>query len=257
MACSSSMSNLGRWVLIVVSVIAARRPVPLDPARRGALSRVVARADRRRRHRQRRSTASPTAPCSTSSISTSALVLVRVQCGRCRHRCGGASVCSMTPSCWSGAGWPETAVRNCHMFAPLDGQAFQAEWKSTRWDAMRGMKVFGCASALALLVAATAASAQEGEGVKSLLGAIGIIPKEKPPINYSERAPSFCRPKWNCARPQRRAALKTRRIGQRIRTSSPPARQRPRPELQRRAPKSIVPTVGRSIGRRDARLPQP
>jgi hypothetical protein len=44
--------------------------------------------------------------------------------------------------------------------------------------------------ALALLVASSAASAQEeGGAVKSLLGSIGIIPKEKPPIVYNERAP--------------------------------------------------------------------
>ena len=66
---------------------------------------------------------------------------------------------------------------------------------------MRGLKVFGCASALALLVAATGASAQEGEGVKSLLGAIGIIPKEKPPINYSERAPLVLPPKMELRAP--------------------------------------------------------
>jgi hypothetical protein len=66
---------------------------------------------------------------------------------------------------------------------------------------MRGLKVFGCASALALLVAATGASAQEGEGVKSLLGAIGIIPKEKPPINYSERPPLVLPPKMELRAP--------------------------------------------------------
>ena len=66
---------------------------------------------------------------------------------------------------------------------------------------MRGLKVFGCASALALLVAATGASAQEGEGVKSLLGAIGIIPKEKPPINYSERPPLVLPPKMDLRAP--------------------------------------------------------
>ena len=35
---------------------------------------------------------------------------------------------------------------------------------------MKGLKVFGCAGRLALMVAATGASAQEGEAVKSLLG---------------------------------------------------------------------------------------
>jgi hypothetical protein len=48
--------------------------------------------------------------------------------------------------------------------------------------AMKGMKIIGCAGALALLVAATGASAEEGEAVKSILGSIGIIPKERAPL---------------------------------------------------------------------------
>ena len=40
---------------------------------------------------------------------------------------------------------------------------------------MKGMKIIGCAGALALLVAATGASAQEGEAMKSILGAIGNV----------------------------------------------------------------------------------
>lgn len=67
--------------------------------------------------------------------------------------------------------------------------------------AMKGMKVFGCAGALTLLVAASGASAQEGEAVKSLLGSIGIIPKEKPPIIYNERAPLVLPPKMELRAP--------------------------------------------------------
>jgi hypothetical protein len=66
---------------------------------------------------------------------------------------------------------------------------------------MRGLKVFGCAGAVALLVAASGASAQEGEAVKSLLGSIGIIPKEKPPINYNERPPLVLPPKMELRAP--------------------------------------------------------
>ena len=66
---------------------------------------------------------------------------------------------------------------------------------------MRGLKVFGCAGALALMVAASGASAQEGEVVKSLLGSIGIIPKDKPPINYSERPPLVLPPKMELRAP--------------------------------------------------------
>jgi hypothetical protein len=73
--------------------------------------------------------------------------------------------------------------------------------KFNKVGAMRGLKVFGCASALALMVAATGASAQEGEAVKSLLGSIGIIPKEKPPINYNERPPLVLPPKMELRAP--------------------------------------------------------
>jgi hypothetical protein len=67
--------------------------------------------------------------------------------------------------------------------------------------AMKGMKIVGCAGALALLVAATGASAQEGEAVKSLLGSIGIIPKEKDPIVYNERAPLVLPPRMDLPAP--------------------------------------------------------
>ena len=66
--------------------------------------------------------------------------------------------------------------------------------------AMKGMKIIGRAGALALLVAASGASAQEGEAVKSILGSIGIIPKEKPPITYNERAPLVLPPKMDLPR---------------------------------------------------------
>ncbi|WP_052954860.1 hypothetical protein [Microvirga vignae] len=66
---------------------------------------------------------------------------------------------------------------------------------------MKGMKVFGLAGALALAVAASSASAEEGEAVKSLLGSIGIIPKEKEPIIYNERAPLVLPPKMDLPAP--------------------------------------------------------
>ena len=55
--------------------------------------------------------------------------------------------------------------------------------------AMKGMKTLSCAGAMALLLAASGASAQDGVAMKSILGSIGIIPKEKDPIVYNERAP--------------------------------------------------------------------
>ncbi|WP_414471882.1 hypothetical protein [Microvirga sp. M2] len=63
------------------------------------------------------------------------------------------------------------------------------------------MRIFGFAGALAFLVAASSASAQEGEAVKSLLGSIGIIPKEKDPIIYNERAPLVLPPKMDLPPP--------------------------------------------------------
>jgi hypothetical protein len=67
--------------------------------------------------------------------------------------------------------------------------------------AMKGMKIIGRAGALALLIVATGASAQEGEAVKSLLGSIGILPKEKAPITYNERAPLVLPPKMDLPAP--------------------------------------------------------
>ncbi len=48
----------------------------------------------------------------------------------------------------------------------------------------------------ALVLAGTCgAAAQEGVAMKSILGAVGIIPKERPPIEYRERAPLVLPPK--------------------------------------------------------------
>lgn len=65
---------------------------------------------------------------------------------------------------------------------------------------MKAVRIFACVSALSLL-AASGAVAEEGEAVKSLLGSIGIIPKEKPPINYHERAPLVLPPKMDLRPP--------------------------------------------------------
>lgn len=46
-----------------------------------------------------------------------------------------------------------------------------------------------------VLAATTGASAQEGVVTKSILGAIGIIPKDPPQIDYRERAPLVLPPK--------------------------------------------------------------
>jgi hypothetical protein len=61
---------------------------------------------------------------------------------------------------------------------------------------MKAMRIIQAAGTGLLLVAATGASA-EGDGVamKSLLGAMGIIPRERPPIEYRERPPLVVPPK--------------------------------------------------------------
>jgi hypothetical protein len=81
----------------------------------------------------------------------------------------------------------------------------------TMVGAMKGMKVLGCAGALALLVAASGASAQEeGEAMKSILGSIGIIPKDKPPIVYNERAPLVLPPKMELRAPVQSGSAEAR-----------------------------------------------
>lgn len=52
-----------------------------------------------------------------------------------------------------------------------------------------------------VLVGASGAVAQEGVMVKSLLGAVGIIPKERPRIDYRERAPLVLPPKLELPNP--------------------------------------------------------
>jgi hypothetical protein len=56
------------------------------------------------------------------------------------------------------------------------------------------------AGALALATA-SAASAQEGVAIKSILGEIGIIPKDPPQINYRERAPLVLPPRTDLPNP--------------------------------------------------------
>jgi hypothetical protein len=53
----------------------------------------------------------------------------------------------------------------------------------------------------ALLVGGASAQAQEGVLVKNLLGSIGILPPEKDPIRYNERAPLVLPPKMELREP--------------------------------------------------------
>ena len=58
-----------------------------------------------------------------------------------------------------------------------------------------------CAAALALTTALPAAAQEEGAAVKSLLGSMGIIPKDPPRIDYRERAPLVVPPQLNLPPP--------------------------------------------------------
>jgi hypothetical protein len=53
----------------------------------------------------------------------------------------------------------------------------------------------------AALTLASGASAQEGVFMKDFLGSIGVIPKERPPINYRERPPLVLPPKMELREP--------------------------------------------------------
>ena len=65
------------------------------------------------------------------------------------------------------------------------------------------------AGALALATA-SAASAQEGVAIKSILGEIGIIPKDPPQINYRERAPLVLPPRTDLPNPVDPSSLEAR-----------------------------------------------
>lgn len=57
------------------------------------------------------------------------------------------------------------------------------------------------AAGAALVLAGAPAKAEEGVAIKNLLGSIGIIPPEKDPIRYNERAPLVLPPKMNLREP--------------------------------------------------------
>jgi hypothetical protein len=63
---------------------------------------------------------------------------------------------------------------------------------------------------LMVLAGVSGATAQEGVAMKSILGAIGIIPKERAPINYRERAPLVLPPKLDLPAPQSRESVESR-----------------------------------------------
>jgi hypothetical protein len=58
------------------------------------------------------------------------------------------------------------------------------------------------AAALGLGVAAAPASAQEGQLMRNVLGAIGVLPPDRDPIDYRERAPLVVPPGQNLRTPQ-------------------------------------------------------
>ncbi len=75
---------------------------------------------------------------------------------------------------------------------------------------MRVVRVAIGAGALVLAVLSGASAQEEGVAMKSILGAIGIIPKERPVIHYRERAPLVLPPKMELRAPADQAAVESR-----------------------------------------------
>ena len=82
-------TELGRWVLIVVSILAAVGLSRLDPPDTEPASGGLARPDRRRGRRQRHRPAGLRRRVRLHPVPRRLLVLVRLQRGRRGHRCGG------------------------------------------------------------------------------------------------------------------------------------------------------------------------
>ncbi len=118
---------------------------------------------------------------------------------------------------------------------------------------MKALRIIRAAGVGVLLVAASGASA-EGDGVamKSILGAMGIIPRERPPIEYRERAPLVVPPKIELRAPVDAGAVENRVANwpqdpdvQARRRDAAEAR-RPFREETRSAPEVIM--AGRRVG---------
>jgi hypothetical protein len=67
-----------------------------------------------------------------------------------------------------------------------------------------------CAAALTLVATVPAAAQEEGEAVKSILGNMGIIPKDPPRIDYRERAPLVVPPQMDLPPPVDPKAVEAR-----------------------------------------------
>ena len=76
---------------------------------------------------------------------------------------------------------------------------------------MRGMRAaMGAVVAGGLLMAAAGARAEEGVLMKSILGTIGIIPEDRPAIDYRERAPLVLPPRMDLREPARAEGAQAR-----------------------------------------------
>ena len=71
--------------------------------------------------------------------------------------------------------------------------------KFARWAALAGA---------GLMMSSVGAAAQEGMFMKDMLGTIGILPKERPSIEYRERAPLVLPPKMELREPKGRNSVK-------------------------------------------------
>src|SRR6476620_6077367 len=77
----------------------------------------------------------------------------------------------------------------------------------TRTVGMIMRRSMRAAVAAALAALSAGARAEEGVAIKSLLGSMGIIPKEKDPIPYRERAPLVMPPKMELPAPAAAGAV--------------------------------------------------
>jgi hypothetical protein len=76
--------------------------------------------------------------------------------------------------------------------------------------ALKIVRLMVGAGALVLAAASGASAQEEGVAMKSILGSMGIIPKDRPNIEYRERAPLVLPPKMELRAPADRAAVESR-----------------------------------------------
>ena len=213
-------TEAGRWLLVAISAARLRRARGLDRAGGRPASRRLARPHPRRGRRQRRRPARLRRGVRLRPFPRRRLVLVRVQRGRRGHRRGRGRpdlrLAGARPTRAAGVGlsvWP----RSHRGRAPLPTGAPSPQESRERAALRRASDVdakLGCCDEgnagrdrerwwPAGFVAAAGARAEEGVLMKSILGTIGIIPEDRPAIDYRERAPLVLPPRMDLREPAR------------------------------------------------------